>query len=86
VTARKPKRAGQLGITDARYFELLDGQGGVCGICGTTPKTRRLHVDHDHRTGAIRGLLCHRCNRALPVWITTDWLRKAYRYLRLAES
>lgn len=64
------------------YDELLEAQGGVCAICGRPPKTRRLHLDHDHKTMRVRGLLCHRCNRALPVWITVEWLEAAAEYLR----
>jgi hypothetical protein len=57
--------------------------GERCGICGRPPgPNRRLDRDHDHRgAGAPRGLLCHQCNRALPSWVTADWLRKAAAYL-----
>jgi hypothetical protein len=78
---RKP-RAKQLGVSDADYEALLAAQGGGCAICGNPPKTRRLDVDHDHKTGKVRGLLCHRCNRALPNWVTADWLLRASGYLR----
>jgi hypothetical protein len=78
---RKP-RAAQLGVTDAEYARLLAAQGGGCAICGNPPKTRRLHVDHDHKTKRVRGLLCHRCNRALPDWVTFGWLQRASLYLR----
>ena len=50
---------------------MLSGQGGLCAICGQPPKpdgvraAGRLHVDHDHVTGAVRALLCNECNRAL---------------------
>ncbi len=81
MSPRKPTRAKGLGVTDSEYAAMLDRQGGGCAICGTTPKTRRLNVDHDHRTGAVRGLLCHRCNRALPNWMGADWLVNAYAYL-----
>lgn len=78
---RKPKRAKQLGVTDEEYAAMLERQGGGCAICGARPKTRRLHVDHDHATGKVRGLLCHRCNRTLPTWITDQWLVAALMYL-----
>lgn len=78
----KPKRAKQLGISDAEYERLLAAQHGHCAICPNTPKTRRLHVDHDHATGAVRGLLCHRCNRNLPTWVTALWLARASYYLQ----
>jgi Recombination endonuclease VII len=77
----KPTRAKQLGVGDDEYARLLKAQGGGCAICGAKPKTRRLHVDHDHKTGKVRGLLCHRCNRALPTWVTLEWLEDAYAYL-----
>jgi hypothetical protein len=83
---RKPLRARDLGVTDAEYVTMLAAQHGVCAICGNTPKTRRLDVDHDHRTGRIRGLLCHRCNRALPTWIGLVWLRQAIVYLERCEA
>ena len=41
---------------------MLRRQGGVCGICKRKPGKRRLCVDHDHKTGQVRGLLCGRCN------------------------
>ena len=34
----------------------------ICGICGSEPNGKDLHIDHDHATGAFRGLLCHSCN------------------------
>jgi Recombination endonuclease VII len=50
------------GITEAQYNELLAYQGGCCAICRKPPKGRRLAVDHDHKTGKVRGLLCYFCN------------------------
>lgn len=76
------KRAKALGITAEEYDLRLAAQGGGCAICGATPKTRRLHVDHDHKTGAVRGLLCLRCNRNLPAWVREEWLISAVCYLR----
>lgn len=53
------------GITADDYDALLRRQGGRCAICGGRPKSKRLAVDHDHQTGAVRGLLCSRCNHDL---------------------
>lgn len=55
------------GITLEDYDMMLLTQNMRCAICGTdTPKGRgRFHVDHNHDTGTIRGLLCHECNTAL---------------------
>lgn len=55
----------QYGLTLAEYSLLLRAQKGGCGVCGRKPLRTRLAVDHDHRTGLIRGLLCFRCNRLL---------------------
>jgi hypothetical protein len=54
------------GITVEDYELMLTEQGGVCSICKEPrPEERTLHIDHDHETGVIRGLLCFRCNNAL---------------------
>lgn len=54
------------GITVDQYNEMLDAQGGACAICGSTDHgSKNWHVDHDHETGAVRGILCHGCNHAL---------------------
>lgn len=48
-----------------RDFETLRmAQLGMCAICGRV-EWDRLHVDHDHRTGTVRGLLCGKCNKAI---------------------
>lgn len=53
------------GITLKTYNSLLEKQNGVCAICGRGPGKRRLHVDHCHKTGKVRELLCSNCNSAL---------------------
>ena len=51
------------GISASDYERMFDEQGGVCAICSNPPKgERRLAVDHDHDTGAVRSLLCGYCN------------------------
>jgi hypothetical protein len=53
-------------ITPEQYFAMLRAQGGVCAICARPPVSKRdWHVDHDHKTGIIRGLLCNGCNTAI---------------------
>ena len=53
------------GITKVQYDEILQRQLGCCGVCRRPAGEFkiRLSVDHDHHTGAIRGLLCNHCNR-----------------------
>ncbi len=55
------------GLSTYQFFELLKAQEYSCAICfSKAPGGRgRFHVDHDHATGQIRGLLCHRCNTIL---------------------
>lgn len=55
------------GISLAQRDAMLDSQGNKCAICSSTSTgwTRDWHVDHCHKTGAIRGILCHLCNMAL---------------------
>ena len=45
---------------------MLAAQGGVCALCHRPPLAgKTLHVDHDHATGRVRGVLCFTCNNAL---------------------
>lgn len=53
------------GITPADFDRMNAAQGGRCATCRALPCRGRLHVDHDHETGIVRGLLCFRCNSAL---------------------
>ncbi|MGA5008977.1 endonuclease VII domain-containing protein [Streptomyces koyangensis] len=57
--------ASRYGMTMADYRERVAVQGGRCAICGDEPESGRLHVDHNHTTGAVRELLCRPCNHAL---------------------
>jgi hypothetical protein len=52
-------------IDAAEYERLHELQGRRCAICRNQSRTIRLAVDHDHKTGAVRGLLCKRCNHEL---------------------
>lgn len=82
---RKTKAA--LALADFDYEAWVAKFGARCQICGAKPKPgRRLHRDHDHRTDLARGLLDFRCNRALPPWMTPEWLRAAADYLELAPE
>ncbi|MER7208480.1 endonuclease VII domain-containing protein [Streptosporangium sp. NPDC000239] len=52
------------GLGEGEYDALFLAQNGQCAICGGT-RRQRLSVDHDHRDGAVRGLLCRMCNGRL---------------------
>jgi len=56
------------GITRPQYDKLVIDANGVCQICGAERSGKRvLSIDHDHKTGAVRGLLCSRCNGCVGV-------------------
>ncbi|MFY1694019.1 MULTISPECIES: endonuclease domain-containing protein [unclassified Solwaraspora] len=64
-------------LTSAQYEQMLADQAGRCAICGQSETARgrggaprRLAVDHDHRSGVVRQLLCHRCN--LVTWAVEE--------------
>ena len=80
-TKREKEYVRKYGITIADYDRMLEEQGGVCKLCGRPPAKRRLHVDHNHKTKRVRGLLCFRCNRWLTAWMTSTWLRRAAMYV-----
>lgn len=69
VTAiiEKSRLKRQYGITKEEYDIMAVNQNNVCAICGKqeTEKYGKLAIDHDHKTGVIRSLLCHKCNRGL---------------------
>jgi hypothetical protein len=52
-------------ISLQQYEEMFKAQKRRCAICGNKPKKQSLHVDHDHKLGFVRGLLCYRCNYGL---------------------
>ena len=76
IRSREDSRAYTLknvyGMTTGEHERMLAAQAGVCKICCQEEARRHkdgsavaLHVDHDHATGIVRGLLCHRCNVGL---------------------
>lgn len=73
------------GITEAQYESLLKKQGRKCAVCRNPvlEGDRNLAVDHNHKTGEIRGLLCFRCNHTVIGRHTDpDLLQRAVDYLR----
>jgi len=69
ASVRKYALRRNYSLTPSQYDQLLQAQHNQCAICGNTPK-QRLHVDHDHATGVVRGLLCADCNTKV------DWHAK----------
>lgn len=63
---RAAKLRWRYSISIAEYEELLTSQNGLCKICNKYDSCgNKLSVDHCHKTGRVRGLLCGNCNRGL---------------------
>lgn len=76
------ERACRYGISVERLREVL--APGMCTVCGGT---EWLVIDHEHRSGAVRGLLCHYCNSAIGLFREDpERLESAARYLRAAQA
>ena len=79
------------GITPEEYEDRLRVQKRKCLICGyKTPrypeKKQMLHLDHDHKTGKVRGFLCSLCNKGIGcLKDSPELLEKAAEYIRNAR-
>lgn len=87
ATARnRLKTLRKYDLTEAQFEALEQRQGGCCAICRQPPRPKRgvvrLHIDHDHHTRRVRGLLCWHCNWTMgKCGDSADWLRRAANYL-----
>lgn len=75
------------GLSMVEYKALLKKSKGKCIICrinfSKIKINRRCHIDHDHKTGKVRGLLCHRCNNGLGNFRDSiKYMAKAIKYLK----
>ena len=67
----RERNLAQFGLTIEDYDAMHEAQNGLCAICkqpetsSRDGKVYRLAVDHDHKTGKVRGLLCFKCNSAM---------------------
>lgn len=77
--ARETRFLKVYGLTLAQRDALIDSQDGLCAIC---QKREAVHVDHDHATGQVRGVLCFQCNAALgQVADSSETLRRMIDYV-----
>ena len=82
-TNREGKLRRNYGLTALGWQQLWAEQNGKCAICSADLTKRKTHVDHDHRSNRVRGLLCFTCNTALGKFRdSVDILQAAAEYLR----
>ena len=79
------RKLRKYGLTEETYTALLNNQKGVCAICKSPNfNGRNWHLDHDHATGKLRGILCHHCNLMLGnAKDTIETLENAIKYLQV---
>ena len=78
---RGKKYKNLYGITLDDYEKMYDEQNGMCAICGKHQSL--LFVDHDHKNGSVRGLLCNKCNTGIGFFHDNiGFLEKAIGYLK----
>ena len=69
-------------LTLEEHLEIYVNQNGCCAICHEAVSYDKIKVDHDHVTGKVRAMLCHRCNYGMG-FIDDDFIRKARKYLKI---
>lgn len=77
------------GMTIAQRDEMFEAQGSCCAICRTDkpPGKNSWHIDHDHDTGAVRGILCGNCNTGIGMLADDpDRILAAAQYLLSARA
>ena len=81
---RWASRNHKYNVSKEYLISLYEKQQNKCAICNQEPSTKRgLHVDHCHKTGKVRGLLCHGCNVSLGNFKDdVSLLNNAIEYLR----
>lgn len=83
VWAYKIRR--EYGITSQDYYSMLEDQNGLCAICEVNITDQKLCVDHNHKTGRIRGLLCRNCNLKLQIFEDEQFMNKAFTYIKIRD-
>lgn len=75
-------RFRQYGMTREQFDAMVEAQSGLCLICEKPPGVQGLHIDHNHESGQVRGLLCEVCNKGLGCFRDDpELLYAALRYL-----
>lgn len=87
---REEKLRTRYGMSLDEFDAMFSDQGGACAICGAAKpggRWRQWAVDHCHNTGAVRGILCNRCNYVLGLLRDSPVLAERYAaYLRASAG
>ena len=91
LASTRVRKLARYGLTPETYQDLSESQGHVCAICGSPygleSQKHPLYVDHCHKTGKVRGLLCSHCNAGLGHFRDNpELLMEAARYLTRSSS
>lgn len=71
------------GINEEEYSEILLSQNNKCRICFSEYNKKSFHIDHCHSSGAIRGILCSKCNQAIGLFKEdTEAMLRAIEYIK----
>jgi len=78
----------EYGLSEGDFWRILESQNGACAIClERKEELKQWHIDHDHSTGRVRGILCFTCNTALGKFHDDEEiLESAIRYLHRSKG
>ena len=70
------------GISKHQFYEIINNQEGKCAICTIELTEKNSHVDHNHKTKELRGILCVRCNQGIGSFLENiDIIKSAVKYI-----
>ena len=76
------KRCRRHGISVEEFWSMYEEQDGTCPICDREIEAEESAIDHNHVSGAVRGVLCKKCNRGLGLLgDSPENMRRAFDYL-----
>lgn len=87
--SKKVSLKKEYNLTELEYKQMFEKRNSLCDICKKQETAKHqsgiiksLSVDHCHKTGKVRGLLCNMCNRGLGLFLdNTELLKTAINYL-----
>ncbi len=70
------------GLTIKQHKQMYLDQDGCCLLCDKPIEYSKVHTDHDHSTGRVRGLLCARCNLGMCFIDDADFMQRTIEYVK----